>query len=140
MAEKVIRYLTDDMEDSDEVRAQETVCYTVDGKHYELDLGVKNATKFRAQWAVWIAHSREVKAPHNGRKIATSPPKRTTSEQADKRQQDAAIRQWAKANGHPVSQRGAIAADLRNLFNLAHADKIDTTGCGIGGFETSALT
>ncbi len=34
--------------------------------------------------------------------------------------QNRAIRQWAVANGHPVSKRGRIAADVIEAFNAAH--------------------
>jgi len=32
----------------------------------------------------------------------------------------AAIRDWARTNGHPVSPRGRLGADIVDAFNAAH--------------------
>lgn len=36
-----------------------------------------------------------------------------------------AIRQWAKENGHEVSERGRVPAEIRNLYVAAMADQKD---------------
>jgi Lsr2 len=119
MAEKVVRYLTDDMEDG-EVRAAETIEYTWEGKPLEIDLGTQNATKFRAQMATWVAHSRDARVLRrrtqtNGR---VGSPERNLNRA--KQLQDGAIRAWARSQGIPVKTRGAIPNDVRKAFEEAH--------------------
>ena len=122
MAEVVVRYRTDDMED-EEVRATETITISLDGEFAELDLGAKNATKIRATMGTWLARGRRVKAPTRATRARTSPsPSSHTA--ADKKAQDAAIRTWAKANGIPVNPRGAVAGAVRKAFDEAHASPI----------------
>lgn len=110
MAKKVTVTLVDDFDDSK--TADETVEFGVDGVTYEIDLSSKNADKLRDDVAKWAEHARRV----GGRKRA----KGITTKASVDREQTAAIRDWARRNGHQVSSRGRIAAGVVDAYNEAH--------------------
>ncbi|SIR66316.1 histone-like nucleoid-structuring protein Lsr2 [Williamsia sterculiae] len=110
MAKKVTVKLVDDVDDSKP--ADETVEFAIDGVSYEIDLSTKNASKLRDDIDGWVAHARRV----GGRKKT----KGLAPRAAVDREQTAAIREWARKNGHPVSARGRIAGDVVEAYNAAH--------------------
>jgi hypothetical protein len=112
MAKKVFYQLTDDLDGSviDEGRG-ETVQFALDGNQFEIDLRNTNATALRDALAPYIAVAR----PIGGRKRVTaakSAPSRSVQELA-------AIREWARANGHQVSDRGRISASVVVAYESA---------------------
>ena len=60
MTKKIHVHLIDDLDASE---ASETVQFEVDGRNYEIDLSSRNAQKFRAEIAPYIAHARRVITP-----------------------------------------------------------------------------
>ncbi|PXW35492.1 Lsr2 family protein [Nocardia sp. 348MFTsu5.1] len=112
MAKKVTVTLVDDVDDSK--TADETVEFGVDGVTYEIDLSTKNADKLRDDVARWAEHARRV----GGRKRAKG--LSVAGKPTVDREQTAAIRDWARRNGHPVSARGRIAAGVVDAYNEAH--------------------
>ena len=111
MARKVQVILTDDI-DGD--TADETVAFAVDGTSYEIDLSAKNSKALREAIAVYVGHARRVT---KGRRSATSGSGRAgTTDRA----QTQAIRDWARRNGHKVSDRGRIPSTVIEAFNSAH--------------------
>ncbi|MFF0814608.1 Lsr2 family protein [Rhodococcus sp. NPDC003318] len=115
MAKKVTVTLIDDVDQ--ESAADETVEFGLDGVTYEIDLSSENAGKLREQLAEWVTHARR----STGRRRAGKPtPAATKSRVAVDREQSAAIREWARRNGHPVSARGRISAEIAELYNKAN--------------------
>ena len=57
MTKKIHVHLVDDLDASE---ASETVRFEVDGRTYEIDLSSRNAQRFRADIAPYIAHARRV--------------------------------------------------------------------------------
>ncbi|ANW62592.1 MULTISPECIES: histone-like nucleoid-structuring protein Lsr2 [Mycolicibacterium] len=112
MAKKVTVTLVDDFDG--EGAADETVEFAIDGVTYEIDLSNKNATKLRNALKPWVEASRRVGGRRRGR--ATAPGK---GRGAIDREQSAAIREWARRNGHNVSTRGRIPADVIDAFHAA---------------------
>jgi len=108
MAKKVTVTLVDDFDG--EGAADETVEFGLDGVSYEIDLSAKNAAKLRTDLKQWVEAGRRVggRAVGNGRGRA-----------AIDREQSAAIRDWARRNGHNVSTRGRIPADVIDAFHAA---------------------
>jgi hypothetical protein len=110
MAQKHIVQLIDDL---DGVEAQETVSFSLDGTRYEIDLSSDNAAKLRDSLAVYVANARRSNrpgAPTNGR---------TRSHRAD-REQTAAIREWARNNGHRIGDKGRIPSEVLDAYHAAH--------------------
>lgn len=110
MAKKVTVTLIDDFDG--EGAADETVEFGLDGVSYEIDLSSKNAGKLRADLKKWADAGRRVGGRRRGR---TAGGRRGTID----REQSAAIRDWARRNGHNVSTRGRIPADIIDAFHAA---------------------
>ncbi|MFV0494855.1 histone-like nucleoid-structuring protein Lsr2 [Mycobacterium sp.] len=111
MAKKVTVTLVDDF-DGDGA-ADETVEFGLDGIAYEIDLSSKNATKLRSDLKQWVDAGRRVGGRRRGR--GGSGRGRGTID----REQSAAIREWARRNGHKVSTRGRIPAEVIDAFHAA---------------------
>ena len=113
MAKKVTITLVDDFDG--EGAADETVEFALDGVSYEIDLSSKNATKLRRDLKQWVEAGRRVGGRRRGRSSAPSGRGRASID----REQSAAIRDWARRNGHNVSTRGRIPADVIDAFHAA---------------------
>ena len=112
MAKKVTVTLVDDFDG--EGSADETVEFSLDGVSYEIDLSSKNASKLRADLKQWVDAGRRVGGRRRGRSAGTG-----RGRAAIDREQSAAIRDWARRNGHNVSTRGRIPADVIDAFHAA---------------------
>src|ERR1700730_5406885 len=111
MAKKVTVTLVDDFDG--EGAADETVEFGLDGVTYEIDLATKNATKLRSELTQWVGAGRRVGGRRRGRSSSGR------GRGAIDREQSAAIREWARRNGHNVSTRGRIPADVIDAFHAA---------------------
>jgi len=112
MAKKVTVTLVDDF-DGDGA-ADETVEFGLDGVTYEIDLSSKNAKKLRDDLKLWVEKGRRVGDRRRGGR-STGTGRRASID----REQSAAIREWARRNGHNVSTRGRIPADVIDAFHAA---------------------
>jgi hypothetical protein len=109
MAQRVHVVLEDDLDGSE---ADETVTFGVDGTEYEIDLSAANAAGLREALSVYVGHARRVggrrrRSSRGGAGSATAP---TAAE----------IREWARESGWDVSDRGRVAADVREAYEAAH--------------------
>lgn len=112
MAQKVQVLLVDDVDGG---TADETVTFALDGVSYEIDLTAAHAAELRESFARWVGHGRKTGGRSSGSGRGTAARSRRSSSS------DAtAIREWAKANGHKVSERGRISADVKAAYEAAH--------------------
>ena len=116
MARKVQVILSDDLDEN--VPADETVSFSLDGTNYEIDLSEKNASEMRDVLGKYVSAARKVssrgtRASGAGRSRATGGGGRMDREQAG------AIRDWARKNGHAVSDRGRIPASVVEAYEAA---------------------
>jgi len=109
MAKKVTITLVDDIDGTSS--ADETVSFSLDGVSYEIDLSSDNAGKLRDALAIYVANAERI----GGRKSTG----RAAS--GNSRKQVGDVREWARANGHTVSDRGRIPADIQAAYDKAHA-------------------
>jgi hypothetical protein len=114
MAKKVTVTLVDDFDG--EGAADETVEFGLDGVTYEIDLSAKNASKLRNDLNQWVEASRRVGGRRRGRSGNGGGGR---GRGAIDREQSAAIRDWARRNGHNVSTRGRIPAEVIDAFHAA---------------------
>jgi hypothetical protein len=112
MAQKIQVLLIDDMDGSD---AEETVSFALDGAGYEIDLTSANAARLRDALAPWIGHAR--RAGHS--RPGSGPGRQNRGAARVDREQTQAIREWARSNGHPVSDRGRIPAAVVEAYHAA---------------------
>lgn len=109
MAQKIHIVLEDDLDGSE---ATQTVSFGLDGTTYEIDLNDKNAAKLRDALAPYVGHGRKVgNAPRRGRKAAAANAGGPSAKE---------IREWARANGYEVPDRGRVSADVRSAYAAAH--------------------
>jgi hypothetical protein len=114
MAQKIQILLVDDLDGGG---ADETVSFALDGANYEIDLSTGNAAALRETLAPYVGHARRAsRGP--GRSATTSRPNKG-GVRAD-REQTQAIREWARNNGHKVSDRGRIPASVVDAYNAAN--------------------
>lgn len=111
MAQKVQVVLVDDVDGG---TAEETVSFALDGVTYEIDLNTENAAKLRESFAQWVGHARRV----GGR--SRSGTRRSGGARRTSPTESAAIREWARANGFQVNERGRIPAEVRTAYDAAH--------------------
>src|SRR5215470_4575201 len=91
------------LDDIDGSPAEETLRYGLDGTSYEIDLSAKHAEKLRSSLAKFVLKSRRlgrggVAAAALGRRGGSTPA-------GSDREQNQAIRDWAKQRGIEVSDR-----------------------------------
>jgi hypothetical protein len=119
MAQQVSVKLVDDLDGSD---AAGTVSFGLDGRVYEIDLSDDNAAVLRDSLASFIAAAR--KSGGSAAAGSRRAPKMTAiagpRPQPLDPEQTAAIRAWARQNGHQVSDRGRIAKTVVDAFHAAH--------------------
>lgn len=117
---------TTTVDDLDGTEPAELVSFALDETSYEIDLGEENAEKLRDALAVYVANARRVddarRGPGRPRATARAAKGARGARTAPDREQTAAIREWARANGHPVSERGRLSASVQDAFNAAHRD------------------
>lgn len=106
MAQQVKVILVDDIDGG---AADETVRFSVDGTDYEIDLSEKNARNFRDALQPFTNKARKV-AARSARGRATAAPRS---------QEAAKVREWARANGYSVSERGRVQADIIEAYRRA---------------------
>jgi Lsr2 len=114
MAQKVTVSLIDDL-DGDQ--ADETVEFGLDGKNYEIDLSSGNANKLRDALQAYVAAARRPggrrRSGGGGGGAAGAASRRPSVD----REQNQAIRDWARKRGMKVSDRGRIPADVLEAYH-----------------------
>ncbi|GMA32439.1 histone-like nucleoid-structuring protein Lsr2 [Litorihabitans aurantiacus] len=110
MVQRVSVVLEDDIDGG---TADETVTFGLDGVSYEIDLSDANASKLRDALAPWVGQARRA----GGRKATGA---RSSKPRASRGSDASAIRAWAADNGHTVSERGRIPAEVREAYEAAH--------------------
>ena len=113
-ARKVQVILSDDLDEN--LSADETVSFSLDGTSYEIDLADKNAKEMRDAFSRYVSAARKV---GRGNRASGGGRSRATGGRMD-REQAGAIRDWARKNGHAVSDRGRIPASVVEAYEAAH--------------------
>jgi hypothetical protein len=109
MAQKVVVSLVDDL---DGKQADETVQFGLDGKNYEIDLSDAHASSLREALASYVSSARRSGGSRRGRTSPASAARPTVD-----REQNQAIRDWARNRGMKVSDRGRIPSDVIEAYH-----------------------
>lgn len=108
--------LVDDLDGSP---AQETIRFGIGGTDYEIDLSIGHAEELRAVFAPLISAARRAgearsRTPRpDARRTRSSSPRQTAASSGAALGE---MRQWARANGFPVAQRGRLSREAREAF------------------------
>jgi nucleoid-associated protein Lsr2 len=107
--QKIQTLLIDDLDGSP---AEGTVRFGLDGTEYEIDLNAEHAQAVRAALARYVSAARRVRGgarrPARGRRRAPAGGLDPTE-----------VREWAKAQGIDVKDRGRVSAELVARFQAA---------------------
>ncbi|MDP9886090.1 hypothetical protein J2W21_003615 [Sinomonas atrocyanea] len=103
MAKTVITTLVDDLEGTE---ADETINFSLDGRHYEIDLTADNAARLRDSLAGFVQAARPTAAREAFRRTTIQPQQRV-------------IRAWATRNGIKVNDRGRIPQNIVEQYMAA---------------------
>lgn len=109
MAQRVQVVLEDDIDGSE---ASETVEFALDGVTYEIDLNDQHAASLRDNFASWIGQARR----SGGRRQT----RRRGSGSGGSAEDLSQIREWGRANGFQVSDRGRVSQEVRDAYAAAH--------------------
>lgn len=112
MAQKVNIVLIDDVDGSEAV---ETVAFGLDGTNYEIDLNEANAAALRDALAPYVGHARKASSSRRRRSGSSGSGSSGGSGPSAKE-----IREWARANGYEVPDRGRVSAEVREAYAAAH--------------------
>ena len=119
MARKTQIVLEDDLSgDVLEDGAGETVSFSLDGQKYEIDLSTDNARQLRDDFARFVGHGR--KTASSSSTSSRQPSSRSRFTGAKGERDLGAVREWARQNGHKVSERGRIAGPVLEAYDSAH--------------------
>lgn len=105
MAQRTILLLEDDIDGSP---ADVTIDFALDGQQYAIELNAKHAAQLRDDLAPYIAAGRK-----SGRAANRNPASASASGD------NAKIREWARANGHTVGDRGRIHGSIKTAYAAA---------------------
>jgi nucleoid-associated protein Lsr2 len=101
------------IDDLDGESADETVEFGLDGKVFEIDLSKGNAGRLRDALAEFVGAARKAGGARRRSAAATTPPRRPSID----REQNQAIRDWARKRGMKVSDRGRIPAEVLEAYH-----------------------
>ncbi|HWG94347.1 MAG TPA: Lsr2 family protein [Mycobacteriales bacterium] len=119
VAQKVQVLLVCDLHD-EEVEGSETVAFGLDGSSYEIDVCDEHAGQLRDAFAPFVGAARRAgRAPAAAPRRAARSSGRSNSASGDK-QRVQEIREWARSNGHKVSERGRLSAAVVEAYEAAH--------------------
>lgn len=105
MAKRIVETLVDDLDGSE---ADRTIAFSVNGEGYAIDLSSANAEKFDAALAQFVDAARRTSSGRAG----GGSRRRAAGGASDTKD----AREWLRANGHQVSDRGRIPAPLLELY------------------------
>ncbi len=115
MAQRVITKLVDDIDGTElSGGSGETLVFALDGTAYEIDLSNDNANQFRQALRPYIEQARQLG------KSSNRPSRRGRDDTRRDPAQTQHIREWAKASGLRVSDRGRIPAGVVGAYEAAH--------------------
>jgi hypothetical protein len=112
MAQKVQVLLVCDLHD-DDTEGTETITFSLDGASYEIDVCDTHGAELRDAFATYVGSARRAgrtAAVRRGRPVKAGSDKERT----------VAIREWARKNGHKVSERGRLSAAVLAAYDAAH--------------------
>ncbi len=94
-----------------------TTTFSINGTQYEIDLAPANVAKLREALAPFVKAGRRVGGPSSAAKSSSRRPRAGAHSNGSR--DVTAIREWARANGHTIGDRGRIPAPIIDAYNAA---------------------
>jgi hypothetical protein len=112
VAQKTVVVMTDDLTGGD---ATQTIHFSLDNNEYVIDLNDKNAAALRADFDKYIEAGRKHRADAGSARPRRGAAVRGPASGVD----TAAVREWARDNGHEVSERGRVSKKIIDAYLAA---------------------
>lgn len=96
--------------------AGETISFGLDGQSFEIDLSAENASKLRDDFALYIGHGRKTASSGSAGRQSGNRSRSSTEGKRDL----GPVREWARQNGHDVSERGRVKASVIEAYDAVH--------------------
>lgn len=106
-----VQYI-DDLDGTDLGSEANSISFAFEGKEYSIDLSDENAEQFRQLMAPYVENGHRLTGT-KARAARKTPSKASSGETK-------AIREWARANGYNVSDRGRIPAEIVEAYAAAN--------------------
>jgi len=113
MATKTHVILVDDVDGRE---ATQTIAFAYQGAAYEIDLNDDHASALEESFADWISSARRMTGSSQRSSKPSAPPRSTSAPRSNL----GPIRDWLRENGHSVSERGRISAEMMQAYDAAH--------------------
>ena len=123
MARTTKTIITCDLHEGDEVTDAAEVSFAFDGSAYEIDLCPDHRDEMEEAFSTYIGSARRAKgagsssAPRRSSRPAASSGR---SSGGSDREEVQRIREWARENGHTVSERGRLSSTVLEAYRAAH--------------------
>jgi hypothetical protein len=119
MAQKALVFVVDDL--SGQTLAEDsgqTVSFGLDGQAYEIDLSNETAAQLRRAVQRYVEAGRRVSSQYAARDSRRARSTRASGggRGAGRAQNNAAVREWARANGYQIADRGRIPAKVLEAY------------------------
>ena len=117
MAQQTTVRFIDDLDGSEAVG---TVTFSLENRAYEIDLSDENTDKLHDALAPFIEHARKAAGRSGARGRTRGQAPMTDAPARSNREETQAIREWARQNGHQVSDRGRIPKSVLEAYKAAN--------------------
>ena len=124
MAKTTKTIITCDLHDGDDgTQEVEEIAFSLDGQAYEIDACAEHAAEMREDFARYVGAARKAERGTGGgvarRARGSSRPAQSSGGSADS-DEIQAMREWGRANGFKVSERGRLSAALVEAYRAAN--------------------
>jgi len=112
-----------DLHDGDMTKDVETVSFGLDGQAYEVDACEQHRQELHDAFAPYVGAARKAGGSGgSGARRASRGPSRAAASNGGSadREELQRIREWARENGHQVSQRGRLSSSVLEAYRAAH--------------------
>ncbi|MEX0151015.1 histone-like nucleoid-structuring protein Lsr2 [Microbacterium sp. LMI1-1-1.1] len=116
MATKLIAHLVDDLDGTvlDEGEGTQ-MTFSIDGRDYEIDLSRRNADKFYRALTPFVDAARPARSAAPSGRSGTREPRGSSGLDLG------AVREWARAQGMTVNDRGRLPATVIEAYSAANS-------------------
>lgn len=111
-----------DLHEGDMTDGVGTVSFGLDGQAYELDACEEHREQLHDAFAPYVGAARKAGGSGGGgsRRPSRTPSRAAASGSGSDREEVQRIREWARENGHQVSERGRLSSSVLEAYRAAH--------------------
>jgi hypothetical protein len=122
MAKRETVVFTCDLHEGEVTEGVETVTFGLDGNSYEVDACADHQAELRDAFATYVGAARRAGSGSSapGRRSSRPSGRASSGSAGSDREEVQRIREWARENGHTVSERGRLSSSVLEAYRAAH--------------------